>query len=59
MRLGVSGGHHRGLNMSMKRTVEEIRNPDVYADVFSEVVCDNPRVRQRETEDIGEENDGL
>jgi hypothetical protein len=48
-----------GLNMSMGRTVEEIRNPDIYADVFSEVVCNNSRVRQREAEDISEENDGL
>jgi hypothetical protein len=43
----------------MQSTIEEVGNPDVYADMFSEVVCDNPWVRQGETEDISEENDCL
>ena len=41
------------------RTVEEIGNPDIYADMFSEVVCDDPWVRQRQTEDVCEEDDCL
>ena len=42
-----------------RRTVEEIGNPDVYADMLGEVVGNNPRIRQRKTEDVGEEDDRL
>ena len=41
------------------RTVEEIRNPDVHTDLFGEVVCNNPRIWQRQTEDVREEDDCL
>jgi hypothetical protein len=43
----------------MQCTIEEVGNPDVYTDLFGELVCDNPRIRQGETEDISEENDCL
>jgi hypothetical protein len=42
-----------------RRTVEEIGNPDVYIDMFSEMVCQNPWIRQGKTEDIREEDDCL
>ena len=45
--------------MLMQSTIEEIGNPDVYTDTFSEVVCYNPWVRQGKTKDVGEENDSL
>jgi hypothetical protein len=45
--------------MVVKFTIEEIGNPDVYTDMFSEVVCYNPWVRQDKTKDIGEEDDCL
>jgi hypothetical protein len=43
----------------MQCTIKDVGNPDVYTDMFSDVVCDNPWVRQGETEDISEENDCL
>jgi hypothetical protein len=39
--------------------VEEIGNPDIYADMLGEVVCNNSRIRNRKAEDISEENDCL
>jgi len=47
------------VNRLIERTIEEIRNPDIYTNMFSEVIRDNPGVRQRKTENIGEEDDGL
>jgi len=41
------------------RTVEEIWNPDIYPNLFSEVVRDNPRIRQWKAEYICEEDDCL
>jgi hypothetical protein len=43
----------------MQSTIEEIGNPDVYTNLFGELVCNNPWVRQGETKDIGEENNCL
>jgi len=47
------------VNRLIERTIEEIRNPDIYTNMFSEVIGDNPGVRQRKAEDISEEDDGL
>jgi hypothetical protein len=41
------------------RTVEVIWNPDIYPNLFSEVVRYNPRIRQRKAEYISEEDDCL
>lgn len=38
----------------MQPTVEKIRDPDVHTDVFSEMVCDNLRIRHGNTKDISE-----
>ena len=48
--------HPREVDMPKECTVEEIGNPDIYADMLGEVVCNNSRIRQRKTEDISEEN---
>ena len=41
------------------RTVEEIGNPNVYTDLFSELVGYNPRIRQRKAKDVCKEDDCL
>jgi hypothetical protein len=41
----------------MKRTMEIIRNPDIYTDMLSEMICNNPWIRQSKAKDVGEEND--
>ena len=41
------------------RTVEVIWNPHIYPNPFSELVRDNPRIRQRKAEYICEEDDRL
>ena len=41
------------------RTVEVIWNPDIHPNLFSEVVRYNPRIRQRKSEYIREEDDCL
>jgi hypothetical protein len=43
----------------MERTIEEIGHSNIYTNVFSEVVCDNPRIRKRETEYVSEDDDSL
>ena len=47
----------KGGNMVMKRTTEVIRNPDIYTDMLSEMICNNPWIRQSEAKYVGEEND--
>ena len=42
-----------------RRTIEVIRDPDVYTDLFSEVVRNNPWIRQGKTENVREEDDCL
>ena len=41
------------------RTVEKIRDPDIYPNLFSEVVRNNPRIGQGKAEDVREEDDCL
>jgi hypothetical protein len=48
-----------GARKLMESTIEEIGNPDIYTDMFSEMVCHNPWVWQGEAKNIGEENDCL
>jgi hypothetical protein len=43
----------------MGRAIEQIRNPDIYTDMLSEVVCDNLWIWRRKTKDVCEENDCL
>ena len=48
------------LNVSdVGRTVKKIWNPDIYSNMFSEVVRYNPWIRQRKAEYICEEDDCL
>ncbi len=41
------------------RTFEEIGDPDIYPNLFSEVVRNNPRIGQGKAEDVREEDDCL